>query len=94
MAEINFSEFPFSEWLESVLGEMYQISPTAIMLQMIDAEGQPYTSYWNVSGDDRAILMDAIRQDAWMSWLMANKDEIAMILSEDTDDEEEGGEEE
>ena len=91
MDEVKIEEFPFSIWLEEVLRDLYQISPVCIQIQMRDAEGRSYTSYWNVSSEDRAILIDAIKQDAWMTWLQTNKDDIAAILSEDSDDEE-GGE--
>lgn len=90
--EPKFSEFPFSIWLESVIREMYEINPSAIMLQMRDAEGKSYTCYWQVDADDRAVMLDAIQQDEWFDFIRNNRDLIAEILME-TGDEEEGEEE-
>ena len=35
-AELQFSEFPFSKWLESIIKEMFNIKPVAIALEMLD----------------------------------------------------------
>ena len=41
--ELQFSDFPFSKWLESIIGEMFNIKPVAIALEMLDDGGQVYT---------------------------------------------------
>ena len=88
--ELQFSDFPFSSWLENIIKEMFNIKPVAIALEMLDEGGQVYTCYWNTSPDDRSRMMGGMEDDNRMAWVMANRDEIAQILSDDYEDEEEG----
>lgn len=69
--------------------EMFDIDPVAIAMEMRDAVGQIYTCYWMASQDDRALMIDAMRNDSLFDWLRNNKYEILEILNEE-DDEYEG----
>ena len=60
---------------------------------MIDSEGKVYTCYWNVSEDDRAIMSDALHNDAMFAFIRDNKEEILEILHADDDDDEDGEDE-
>lgn len=73
----------FVPWLESVIKEVFDIDPVAIAMQMRDKDGKPYTCYWEVSPDDRAIMIDAMKDDARMDWLRNNKDLVLEILNEE-----------
>lgn len=84
---ISFEDKPYAEWLESVLRDLYGVNPNAIALQMRDDKGKTYTCYWQVSDDDRAIMMDAMRQDGLWSFIEANREAIAELLSEGDEDE-------
>ncbi len=59
----DFSNRPYAQWLESIIKEMFEIDPAAISIQMRDGKGETYTCYWNVSADDRAIMIDAMQTD-------------------------------
>lgn len=58
---------------------------------MRDADGKSYTCYWNCAQDDRAIIMDAMREDWLFNFLQNNREDIREIL--EGEDEEEGDEE-
>ena len=85
----DFAEKPYSEWTETVIKNMFEVDPVCISMQMRDADGKSYTSYWNCSQDDRSIMMDAIREDWLFAFLDTNKEDIKAILE---GDEEEGDE--
>lgn len=65
---------------------MFDIDPVCIAMQIRDATGQSYTSYWNCSQDDRAILEDALRQDGLFEWVRNNRDSIIEILNREEDE--------
>lgn len=78
--------------METVIKDLFDVDPMCVALQMRDANGKSYTSYWNCSQDDRAVMMDAMREDWLFNFLQNNREEIREILESD-DDEEEGDEE-
>lgn len=86
---------PYAKWLEQTIQELFDICPVCIAMQMIDANGQPFTCYWDVTPNDRAIMIDAMREDAILDFLRNNRGTVNSILNgeEDEDTEEaEGGE--
>ena len=45
------------------------------------------TASWNCSADDRAVMVDAMKQDGMLEWVRLNRREILDILNEeDADD--------
>ena len=67
--------------------EMFEIDPASIALQMRDESGQTYTSYWQCSRDDLAIMADAIAEDKIISLLRDSRDTLREILEGEEDDE-------
>ena len=86
---------PYAAWLEQAVQELFDICPVCISMQMIDANGQPFICYWNVNPNDRAIMIDAMREDGILDFLRNNREMVNAILNgeeEDTEEETEGGE--
>jgi len=77
---------PYAQWLEASIKELFDIEPVAISMQMLDAEGTAYTCYWNVTPNDRAIMMDALREDGYREYIRNNKEEIREIMDEDEEE--------
>ena len=93
MADI--SEMPYAAWLEQTVQELFDICPVCIAMQMIDANGQAFTCYWNVNQNDRAVMLDSMREDGILDFLRNNRGMVNAILNgeeEDTEEESEGGE--
>lgn len=84
----DYQTKPYARWVEQMLTEMFDIDPTSIALEMRDEEGQTYTCYYNTSSNDRAIMIDAMQDDAKLEWVRNNKEAILELLEEDEDDEE------
>ena len=84
---INFEDKPYAKWLEGVLRDLYGAHPNAIALQMRDEQGKTYTCYWQVSDDDRSIMIDAMRQDGLWNFIEVNRAAINAMLSEGDEDE-------
>jgi len=61
---------------------------------MRGADGKTYTSYWNVSQDDRAVMVDAMQEDGFLSMVRANREILLDILNNGDDDDEDGDEDE
>lgn len=86
---------PYAAWLEQAVQELFDIRPVCIAMQMIDANRQPFTCYWNVNPNDRAIMIDVMREDGIFDFLRNNRDMVNAILNgeeEDTEEESEGDE--
>lgn len=85
---------PYAAWLEQTVQELFDICPVCIAMQMVDANGQPFTCYWNVTPNDRAIMIDAMREDAILDFFRNNRDTVNAILNgeEEETEETEGGE--
>lgn len=77
---------PYAQWLEASIKELFDIEPVAISMQMLDADGAVYTCYWNVAPNDRAIMMDALREDGYREYIRNNKEEIREIMGEDEEE--------
>ena len=84
----DYQTKPYARWVEQMLTEMFEIDPTSIALEMRDEEGKTYTCYYNTSSNDRAIMIDAMQDDARLEWVRNNKEAILELLEEDEDDEE------
>ena len=87
----DWTAAPYAHWLEEVIQTMVASNPCAIAMCMIDEDGLVSTCYYGTSPNDRACMIDAMRDDARWEWLYANKEEVRAIL-EDEDDEHEDGE--
>ena len=85
MADINTA--PFSWWLESVISDVYNIEPACIAMEMRDKEGRVYTSYWQMDENDRACIIDALKEDGFMDFLRNNKEVIMQIINGEEGDE-------
>ena len=67
--------------------ELFDICPVCIAMQMIDANGQAFTCYWNVNQNDRAVMLDSMREDGLLDTIRNNRELINAILNgEDGDD--------
>ena len=83
----EFFDKPYAPWLESCFRELAEIDPVSIAMQMIDKDGKVYSCYFNTSANDRAIMIDGMREDDRFAWLHDNREEIVAILKgEDGDD--------
>ncbi|MBO5740773.1 MAG: hypothetical protein J6R54_02160 [Bacteroidaceae bacterium] len=83
---VDLSSAPYTPWLESVVKELYDIQPTSVMMVMRDESGKTFSCYWNVSADDRAIMIDALRYEGISEWIRDNRDEIKAILDGEEDE--------
>lgn len=83
---VDLSAAPYTPWLESVIKELYDVQPTSIMMLMRNEEGKTFSCYWNVSADDRAIMIDAMKYDGLSEWIRDNRDEINAILNGEEDE--------
>lgn len=83
----EFFDKPYAPWLEETFKEMVRIDPVSIAMQMIDKDGKVYSCYFNTSMNDRAIMIDGMREDNLFIWLQDNREEIVAILKgEDGED--------
>lgn len=89
MASDDWTAKPFASWLEDTIRELVKANPVAIAMEMVDETGLVSTCYYNTSANDRACMIDAMRDDARWEWLYDNREEIRAILSEDGDDDDE-----
>lgn len=87
MLTADFDSAPFSPWLESVVKELFDINPVSIAMQMRDADEKVYTCYWNVSANDRAVMIDALADDGKLDWLRENRDLVLEILNDEEGEE-------
>lgn len=85
----DWTALPFASWLEQVIQEMVASNPSGIAMCMISEEGLVSTCYYGTSPNDRACMIDAMRDDARWEWLYANKNEVRAILEDEDDDGEE-----
>lgn len=83
----DWTAAPYAPWLEEVIQTMVASNPCAIAMCMIDEDGLVSTCYYGTSPNDRACMIDAMRDDARWEWLYANKDEVRAILEDEDDDE-------
>ena len=84
----DWTAAPYASWLEETIQELVKANPQAIAMEMVGEDGLVSTCYYNTSPNDRACMIDAMRDDARWEWLYANKDEVRAILEDEGDDEE------
>ena len=85
----DWTAAPYAPWLEECIQELVKADPCAIAMSLVDKDGLVSTCYYNTSPNDRACMIDAMRDDARWEWLYANKEEVRAILEDEYDDEEE-----
>ena len=83
----DWTAAPYAEWLEQSIQELVKANPQAIAMEMVGEDGLVSTCYYNTSPNDRACMIDAMRDDARWEWLYANKEEVRAILEDEDDDE-------
>lgn len=81
---------PFAHWLEECIREMINANPEAIAMSMVSEYGLVSTCYYNTSANDRACMIDAMRDDAHWEFIFSNKKEIRAVLEDDSEGEEDG----
>lgn len=85
---------PYAQWLEGTIQKMVEIDPVSICFAIMCQDGTAATCYYNVSMNDRALMIDAMREDTLWRWLEDNRDEIIAVLNGEAGEEgEEDGEE-
>lgn len=84
----DWTALPFAQWLEECIREMIKARPVAIGMEMVGEDGLVSTCYYNVSPNDRACMVDAMRDDTMWDFIRGNREEIRAILSDDYVDEE------
>ena len=77
---------PFAQWLEQSIQELMKANPVAIAMELVDETGLVSTCYYNTSPNDRACMIDAMRDDARWEWVYENKDEIVAVLNDEGGD--------
>ena len=87
LEEDTFSSKPFAPWLEEVVKGLFDNEPVSIAMEVINSDGQVSTAYWMCSPNDRALMVDAMRDDSRLEWLLNNREEVLEILNGEGDDE-------
>lgn len=78
---------PFVEWLEEVVKHLFEIDPDCILFAGRDKSGRAFSSYWNCSLDDIAVIMDVINKDSIVEYIRNNRESILEALNGDDDEE-------
>ena len=60
----DWTTAPYAEWLEQSIQELVNANPQAIAMEMVGEDGLVSTCYYNTSPNDRACMIDAMRDDA------------------------------
>ena len=84
----DWTAAPYAEWLEQSIKELVNGNPVAIAMEMVSEDGLVSTCYYNTSPNDRACMIDAMRDDARFEFIRENRDEIRAILLDDYVDDE------
>lgn len=78
---------PYSHWFESVVRGLYDIDPVCIAMEMRDAAGQVYTSYWEMDANDLSCFIDTLKDEALLTFVRNNRQLFLEILNEEGDEE-------
>jgi hypothetical protein len=89
MANDDWTAKPFAPWLEDTIRELVKVNPVAIAMEMVDETGLVSTCYYDTSPNDRACMIDAMRDDARWAFIRDNREEILALLNDEDDDEDE-----
>ena len=84
----DWTSAPYAEWLEQSIQELVNANPSAIAMEMVGEDGLVATCYYNASPNDRACMIDAMRDDARIEFIKNNADLIVALLNGDDEDEE------
>lgn len=84
----EFAELPYAQWLDDTMMQLFEINPVCITINAITDDGEVLSGYWNCNANNRAIIMDAMRNDSLLEYIEDNRDTILAILN-DNDGEEE-----
>lgn len=84
-------EYPYYEWLESVMTELAAENVKSISIEIVNEDGDVSTQYWNVNRSDRALMMAAMEEAQIMETLMDNRDILMAIIEGDDEEDEDGG---
>ena len=87
--KVDWTKLPFAAWLEESIQELVKARPAAIAMQMIDEDGLVRTCYYNVSPNDRAVMIDAMRDDATWEFIYSNREEIKAVLDDEVEEDDE-----
>ena len=85
----DWTAAPYAPWLGEVIQTMVASNPVSIAMCMIDENGLVSTCYYDTSPNDRACMIDAMRDDARWAFIRDNRDEIMALLNDEDDDEDE-----
>lgn len=84
-------EYPYYDWLESVMTQLAGEKVRAISLEVVNEEGKAVTRYWNCNLGDRALMMAAMEEAQIMNTLMDNRDMLLAIIEGEEEEDECGG---
>lgn len=84
-------EYPYYEWLESVMTDLAAENVKSISIEIMNEDGECSTQYWHVSRGDRALMMAAMEEAQIMDTLMDNRDMLLAILEGNDEEEDEDG---
>lgn len=91
--EQDWTSAPYAEWLEQSIQELVKAKPTAIAMEMVAEDGTIATCYYNTSPNERACMIDAMRDDALIEFIKNNADLVISLLNGE-DDEDDCGDDE
>ena len=83
----DWTAAPYASWLEETIQELVKANPQAIAMEMVGEDGLVSTCYYNTSPNDRACMIDAMRDDARWEFIREYKDDIIAMLEAEDDDE-------
>lgn len=91
MANNNFNDIPYAQWLEKALQELIKLPVKSICIAAtVGEKGDFYTNYHNVSMGEKLVIAGLIQQDAMLDTLAAN----GLIEYADEEDDSNGEEKE
>lgn len=79
---MEIEKLPYAKWLEGGLRKIVESGSESIAILTIQKDGEILTGYWQCSTFDKELMAAAIRHDAMMEVIRANKNEIREILEE------------
>lgn len=79
---MEIEKLPYAKWLERGLRKIVESGSESIAILTIQKDGEILTGYWQCSTFDKELMAAAIRHDAMMEVIRANKNEIREILEE------------
>ena len=82
MADEEFSNLPFAEWLEDTIKNLVESNPKHICVTAILPDETVGTAYWMCDARDKAILAHNIQADVTLDIIEANIGEIKRMLEE------------